>query len=94
MTTAGITGDLTYDDLSGGANVRLQGYDGSWDESGTFSTEFADDSTFARTILRHDVDEATGWDSGEQGLKDAISITDKGTVLQANSSIIDFIQNF
>ena len=80
---------ITYDDLSGGANVRLQGYDGSWDGAGAVTTEFADG-----TVLAHDVDEATGWDSGEQGLKDAISLTDKGTVLQANSSIIDFIQNF
>jgi len=85
---------ITYDNLSSGANVRLQGYDGGWDESGAIATEFADDSTFGRTILTHDIDEATGWDSGEQGLKDAISLTDKGTVLQANSSIIDFIQNF
>lgn len=80
---------LTYDDLSGGANVRYQGYDASWDGSGAVNTEFADG-----TILAHDVDEDTGWDSGEQGLKDAISLTDKGTVLQANSSIIDFLQNF
>ena len=80
---------ITYDDLSGGANVRLQGYDASWDTSGSIPTEFADG-----TVLLHDVDEATGWDSGEQGLKDAISLTDKGTVLQANTSIIDFMQNF
>ena len=80
---------LTYDNLSSGANVRLQGYDASWDEAGAIPTEFADG-----TILRHDVDVATGWDSGEQGLKDAISLTDKGTVLQANTSIIDFMQNF
>ena len=80
---------ITYDDLSSGANARLQGYDASWDTSGSVTTEFADG-----TVLYHDVDEATGWDSGEQGLKDAISITDKGTVLQANTSIIDFLQNF
>jgi hypothetical protein len=80
---------LTYDDLSGGANVRYQGYDASWDGTGSINTEFADG-----TLLAHDVDEDTGWDSGEQGLKDAISLTDKGTVLQANSSIIDFLQNF
>ena len=80
---------ITYDDLSSGANARLQGYDGSWDLSGAITTEFADG-----TVLFHDVDETTGWDSGEQGLKDAISLTDKGTVLQANSSIIDFMQNF
>lgn len=80
---------ITFDDLSGGANVRLQGYDASWDEAGAIPTEFADG-----TVLRHDVDEATGWDSGEKGLKDAISLTDKGTVLQANTSIIDFMQNF
>ena len=80
---------ITYDDLSGGANVRAQGYDASWDGTGSVNTEFADG-----TVLAHDVDTATGWDSGEQGLKDAISLTDKGTVLQANSSIIDFMQNF
>jgi hypothetical protein len=80
---------ITYDDLSSGANVRLQGYDASWDTSGSIPTEFADG-----TVLLHDVDVATGWDSGEQGLKDAISLTDKGTVLQANTSIIDFMQNF
>ena len=80
---------ITYDDLSGGANVRYQGYDASWDGTGSVTTEFADG-----TVLAHDVDESTGWDSGEQGLKDAISLTDKGTVLQANSSIIDFLQNF
>ena len=80
---------ITYDDLSGGANVRYQGYDASWDGTGSVTTEFADG-----TVLAHDIDDATGWDSGEQGLKDAISLTDKGTVLQANSSIIDFLQNF
>ena len=69
--------------------MRYQGYDASWDGSGAINTEFADG-----TVLAHDVDEDTGWDSGEQGLKDAISLTDKGTVLQANSSIIDFLQNF
>ena len=80
---------LTYDDLSSGANVRYQGFDASWDGTGSINTEFADG-----TVLAHDVDEDTGWDSGEQGLKDAISLTDKGTVLQANTSIIDFLQNF
>ena len=32
--------------------------------------------------------------SGSKGVKDAISITDKGSVLEANSSIIDFLHNF
>ena len=80
---------LTYDDLSSGANVRYQGFDASWDGTGSINTEFADG-----TVLAHDVDEDTGWDSGEQGLKDAISLTDKGTVLQAQIQVLLTLQNF
>ena len=77
---------LTYDIDSG--NVTF-GFDCTWDDSGSIRTEFSDG-----TSLFHDVDEDNGWDSGEKGLKDAISLTDKGTVLEANTSIIDFLQNF
>ena len=49
------------------------------------------DSTY---ILYHDINTTDGFDSGSLGVKDAISITDKGSVLEANSSIIDFLHNF
>ena len=45
-------------------------------------------------IIYHDIDTDNGFDSGQKGQKDAISITDKGSVLEANSSIIDFLHNF
>ena len=41
-----------------------------------------------------DIDEDTGWDPGDKTLKEAGSLTDKGTVFKANTSIIDFLHNF
>ena len=46
------------------------------------------------TLPSFDIDEVNGWDSGDKEQKEAGSITDKGTVLKSNVSIIDFLHNF
>ena len=85
MTTAGIVGDLLYDADSG--NVE-HGFDPVWDGTGQFQI---DDYGYT---LTYDIDENDGWDSGDRTFKESGSLTDKGTVLQANTSIIDFLHNF
>ena len=89
MTTAGIVGDLPYDVDAG--NVTF-GFDSSWDGVGSFKPTSGGVENY--TLPSFDVDENTGWDSGDKTLKEAGSLTDKGTVLQANTSIIDFLHNF
>jgi len=89
MTTAGTVGDLPYDVDAG--NVTF-GFDSSWDNSGSFKPTSNGVENY--TLPSFDIDEDTGWDSGDQTLKEARSITDKGTVFKANTSIIDFLHNF
>ena len=106
MTTDGDTGDLLYDAQTGntsvrsdGSSVSTDGYDAHYDENKIANGESYDgqiiESIGGNTyILYHDINTTDGFDSGSKGVKDAISITDKGSVLEANSSIIDFLHNF
>ena len=89
MTTAGIVGDLPYD--ADNANVTF-GFDSSWDGSGSIKPTSNGVENY--TLPSFDIDEDTGWDSGDKTLKEAGSLTDKGTVFKANTSIIDFLHNF
>ena len=105
-TLDGDTGDLLYDVETGntsvrsdGSSVSQDGYDAHYDENKLANGQSYDgqviESIGGNTyILYHDINETDGFDSGSKGVKDAISITDKGSVLEANSSIIDFLHNF
>ena len=85
-STANINyANVTYDADNG--NVSF-GFDPVWDGTGQFQI---DDYGYT---LTYDVDESDGWDSGDRTFKESGSLTDKGTVLQANTSIIDFLHNF
>ena len=105
-TLDGDTGDLLYDVETGnttvrsdGSSVSQDGFDGLWDENkiangGSYAGQVIESINGNTHIIYHDIDTDNGFDSGQKGQKDAISITDKGSVLEANSSIIDFLHNF
>jgi hypothetical protein len=89
-STANINyANVTYD--ADNANVTY-GFDSSWD--GVGNRQPTSGSTENYTLPAFDVDEENGWDSGDVTFKESGSLTDKGTVLEANVSIIDFLHNF
>lgn len=81
--------NVTYD--ADNANITY-GFDSSWD--GVGSKQPTSGSTENYTLPAFDIDEEYGWDSGDVTFKESGSLTDKGTVLEANVSIIDFLHNF
>jgi len=89
-STANINyANVTYD--ADNANVTY-GFDSSWD--GVGNRQPTSGSTENYTLPAFDIDEENGWDSGDVTFKESGSLTDKGTVLEANVSIIDFLHNF
>lgn len=89
-STANINyANVTFD--ADNANVTY-GFDSSWDGSGSVKPTSRGVENY--TLPSFDIDEVNGWDSGDQTLKEAKSLTDKGTVLKSNVSIIDFLHNF
>ena len=90
VTNANVNyANVTYDGDAG--NVTF-GFDSSWDDTGAFKPTSNEVENF--TLPSFDIDEVNGWDSGEKENKEAGSLTDKGTVLKSNVSIIDFLHNF
>ncbi len=106
QTLDGDTGDLLYDVEAGNTSVRSDGgsvsqdgFDAHFDENKIANGQSYDGQIIEAIggntyILYHDINLTDGFDSGSKGVKDAISITDKGSVLEANTSIIDFLHNF
>lgn len=90
VTNANVNyANVTYD---GDAGNVTYGFDSSWDDVGTFKPTSNEVENF--TLPSFDIDEVNGWDSGDKEKKEAGSLTDKGTVLKSNVSIIDFLHNF
>ena len=90
VTNANVNyANVTYDGDSG--NITY-GFDSSWDDAGSFKPTSNDVENY--TLPSFDIDEVNGWDSGDKEKKEAGSLTDKGTVLKSNVSIIDFLHNF
>ena len=94
VTSANVNyANVTYD---GDTDNITYGFDSSWDGSGTFNPTGRPGGN-NNSVLNwplFDEDEVNGWDSGNKTVKEAGSITDKGTVLKSNVSIIDFLHNF
>ena len=90
VTSANVNyANVTYD---GDAGNVTYGFDSSWDDTGSFKPTSNEVENF--TLPSFDIDEVNGWDSGDKEQKEAGSLTDKGTVLKSNVSIIDFLHNF
>ena len=102
VTSANVNyANVTYD---GDAGNITYGFDSSWLEdnsnvtfananvAGAFKPTSNEVENF--TLPSFDIDEVNGWDSGDKEQKEAGSLTDKGTVLKSNVSIIDFLHNF
>ena len=102
MTTDGNVGDLVYSVT----NALGSGFDDSWQHDSDTSQYVSSTGSQnpngqpggnTNSVLNwplFDIDEDNGWDSGDKENKEAGSITDKGTVLKSNVSIIDFLHNF